>query len=206
MTENKQNRYYVYVYEKKDGTPYYVGKGTGTRAYTKHDNVEVPNEKHRIILYDNLTESEAFKLERQLISSYGRLDRFTGTLHNKHPGNTGRLSKRAHKVNTIYEEVRIDYLNGYSIKYLSRKYQIGIGTVYNIIEGLDTSTRIPKPIEKNEFSNSVGRPSNLTEEIRLSVLEDFQNNIGVKKLSKIHQIGVGTIYKLLEEAGLRKKI
>lgn len=201
----KHNRYYVYVYEKTDGTPYYVGKGTGTRAYSKHKNVTVPNEKHRIILYDNLTESQAFNLEKQLINSYGRLDNCTGTLHNKHPGNTGKHSNFGDRISTIYEEVRKDYLDGYAIKYLSRKYDIGIGTVYNIIEGLDTSNRIPKKIERNEYTAPVGRPTRLTDDIRQKVIVEFTNGIGVKKLHKKYQIGCGTIYKILEETGLRKK-
>ncbi len=82
------DKYYVYQYLRKDGTPYYIGKGCGFRAYTKR--AYKPNDKSRIIIIkDNLTESAAFLLEIELIQKYGRQDIETGILKNKTDGGEG---------------------------------------------------------------------------------------------------------------------
>jgi len=83
-------RYYTYAYLRKDRTPYYIGKGTGKRAYKKHTNVSRPKERSRIIfLKKNLTEEEAFKHEIYMIAVFGRKDLGTGILHNRTNGGEG---------------------------------------------------------------------------------------------------------------------
>lgn len=83
------NIYYVYQYVREDGTPYYIGKGKGRRAYAKH-NVNLPKNKERIILLQrNLTEEQSHNLEKELIAKYGRKDVGTGILHNKTDGGEG---------------------------------------------------------------------------------------------------------------------
>ena len=82
------NKYYVYEYLREDGTPYYIGKGSGFRAYAKRPYK--PNDKSRInIIKDCLSEDEAFNLEIELISKYGRKDLGTGILKNKTVGGEG---------------------------------------------------------------------------------------------------------------------
>jgi hypothetical protein len=81
-------KYYVYEYLREDGSPYYVGKGSGFRAYCKRPYR--PKDKSRIkIIKDNLTEEEAFDLEKTLIEQYGRQDLGTGILKNKTVGGEG---------------------------------------------------------------------------------------------------------------------
>ena len=87
------NNYYTYAYLREDGTPYYIGKGKGKRAFykhpTKHKFVKVPEDKTRIVfLSENLTEDEAYKEEIYLIKKYGRKSD-GGILINQHPGGSG---------------------------------------------------------------------------------------------------------------------
>ena len=84
--------FYVYTYLREDGSPYYVGKGSGERAYKKWAKGEIkpPQDPSRIVIVEaNLTEKQAFKLEKKLISEYGRKDLNTGILHNRTNGGDG---------------------------------------------------------------------------------------------------------------------
>ena len=87
-------RYYVYAYLRKDNnSPYYIGKGQGYRAWEKHRNVSVPNDKTKIVILEkNLSEVGAFAIERRMIRWYGRkID--GGILRNVEEGVTGAGGK-----------------------------------------------------------------------------------------------------------------
>tara|TARA_B100000965_G_C19255858_1_gene610803 strand:+ start:66 stop:572 length:507 start_codon:yes stop_codon:yes gene_type:complete len=66
-------KYYVYVYYRENKTPYYIGKGCGSRITAKHGDVIVPKKKYRKKLVENIGEYEAYIIESQLIRKYGRI-------------------------------------------------------------------------------------------------------------------------------------
>jgi len=84
-------RFYTYAYLREDKTPYYIGKGKNNRLYVKHQKgIQLPKDKSKIIfLKQNLTEEEAFKHEKYMISVFGRKDLGTGILYNRTDGGEG---------------------------------------------------------------------------------------------------------------------
>ena len=89
--------YYVYGYIRKiasmdgpAGSFYYIGKGMGDRARANHGHIHVPKDPKRIVkIAENLTEEDAFSLEKSQIKEYGRIDNGTGCLRNLTDGGEG---------------------------------------------------------------------------------------------------------------------
>jgi hypothetical protein len=92
------NKFYTYAYLRKDGTPYYIGKGKGYRAFHKKKReIKVPPVERILFLKRNLTEEEAFKHEIYLIAVLGRKDLGTGILRNVTDGGEGTSGWKAPK-------------------------------------------------------------------------------------------------------------
>ena len=89
--------YYTYAYLREDGSPYYIGKGSGKRMYVKKGRtIPAPLDKDRIIkLKDNLTEEDAFRHEKYMISVIPNLHNLT----EGGEGTTGRIMSEEQKNN-----------------------------------------------------------------------------------------------------------
>lgn len=76
MSNLDSNRFYVYLHLKPSGEVFYVGKGTGKRAWSR--NLRNRHWKYIVAYHgfvvqihtDKLTEDQAFELEKQLIKHY----------------------------------------------------------------------------------------------------------------------------------------
>ncbi len=121
MTQNP-----FYVYALKDprqwpAKPFYIGKGTGNRAW-EHQNEVSDSEKSGVIqeihdagfnvlhtvISDNLTEEQALKIEAELISAFGIRSQ-GGLLTNRVRPNPENISKKV-KVNVpegCYEKAQM---------------------------------------------------------------------------------------------------
>lgn len=97
MRSQSDKCYYVYLWLRTAksprgdvGTPYYVGKGKGRRAYQSHQGIKPPSDRTRItIVAENLSEADAFQIEVLLIHFWGRIDTAVGCLRNHTNGGEG---------------------------------------------------------------------------------------------------------------------
>ena len=112
--------FYVYQYVRTfaseygpAGSPYYVGKGHGKRAFNKNDvEIRLPKDRSKIIVVaSDLTEDEAFFMEKQLIKFHGRIDLGTGCLRNRTDGGEGssgaiRTAEHKAKISAAHKGLR----------------------------------------------------------------------------------------------------
>ena len=95
MSSIYSTNFYIYAYLREDGSPYYIGKGSAKRAWSKNHLVTVPKNKFKIVIMEsNLTEIGAFSLERFYIRWYGRKNLNTGILRNLTDGGEGTSGRK----------------------------------------------------------------------------------------------------------------
>ena len=87
--------YYIYAYLREDGSPYYIGKGKGNRAFSHTHKVKVPPLSRIIFMEKNLSNIGACALERRYIRWYGRKCNNTVMLRNLTEGGEGNTAKRS---------------------------------------------------------------------------------------------------------------
>ena len=89
--------YYTYAYLREDGTPYYIGRGKGGRAFDVTHRIKVPPKDRILFLKQNLTYKEASEHEIYMIAVLGRKDLGTGILRNLTNGGEGRPGPKPQK-------------------------------------------------------------------------------------------------------------
>jgi hypothetical protein len=91
-----KNNFYTYAWLREDGTPYYIGKGIGNRAYRIHKRSNIhmspPSRDRVLFLKKNLTEFDAYKHENYIITILG-LKSEGGILINMSYGGEGSFGR-----------------------------------------------------------------------------------------------------------------
>jgi hypothetical protein len=91
-------KFYSYLWLRKDGSPYYAGKGSAKRAFVRGShNVPPPKDFSRILVFSMASEADAIESEIALIELFGRKDIGTGCLRNFTDGGDG-ISGLRHSV------------------------------------------------------------------------------------------------------------
>ena len=123
--------FYTYAYlRKSDGTPYYIGKGKGRRAFVRHKGVSTPKDRSKIIfLKQNITEEEAIEHEIYMIAVFGRKDIKTGILLNRTNGGEGISghTKTEKQIEASRKNGRALYEKGIGIHGLTKEERIEHG-------------------------------------------------------------------------------
>lgn len=146
-------KFYTYAYIRASdsftataGTPYYIGKGSGRRAWLKaKGEVSPPEDKSLIVILEtNLTEVGALAIERRLIAWYGRVDLGTGILRNKTDGGDGvcggsrgvdKKTRKPHKRKSPSPETRAKLSAANKGKVKSEEHKLKIGAAQKGREG-----------------------------------------------------------------------
>ena len=167
--------YYVYAYLRENGTPYYIGKGKGNRAYRRSDRVILPpNDITKIkIILQNLTEKQAFSNEKDFILFYGRKDNNTGILRNLTDGGEGSSgtivseeTKKKHSNNNKGKKFFLGKTHKQESKDKMTQSRLGQKWVNNgtMNKRLKKNEEIPNGYTEGRLHNNVGRSYDISGE------------------------------------------
>ncbi len=111
MITSMEKIYYTYAYLRLDGTPYYIGRGKGRRAYQRHKNIAVPPKDRILLLKTGLTFHESCRHECYMIFVLG-FKTEGGVLHNRTLGGEGS----EHHFLTVEQRLKISKANKGKVK------------------------------------------------------------------------------------------
>ena len=171
------NIYYVYAYLREDGTPYYIGKGKGNRAWSKNHRIAVPSKDRIQIIQALLSEKESIELEQYWITFYGRKDLGTGILRNLTDGGEGS-SGYTHSNETKEKIRQIALKISPETKEKNRQAHLGL-------------TQSPETKEKNRQAhlgenNPMKNPEVRKRHLESVRTEEYRTNMSVIKTGTVH--------------------
>jgi hypothetical protein len=180
--QNPPSGYYVYAYIREDLTPYYIGKGSGIRAWDKHITPKPTDQNKIIILEQNLTELGAFAIERRLIRWYGRKDINTGILRNLTDGGEGGTGGKS-----ILGQTRTD-----ETKEKLRKANIGKKLSLETCEKISAAKKGKKLLNETRQKISAAHKGKMLAEEHKEKLSSAKKG---KTLSQEHREKIGSTQK-----------
>lgn len=135
----------VYIHKSLDGIPFYVGCGDKDRPYNIYRRSkkwkEYANKGYTVEIFkDNISETDAFLLEYELIKKYGKLNDNTGILVNKNLCYKQNIQQKGIKVIDYYNDLPIiDYKTNMifqSVEEASQFYKKNINTLIRHLKGI----------------------------------------------------------------------
>lgn len=154
--------FYVYAYLRSDNSPYYIGKGSGLRAWNSNHTINLPKDKTRVVILEQgLSEVGALGLERRMIRWYGRKDLNSGILRNKTDGGEGVTGR------IVTQQTRIQIQEKLKGKLIGPRTEETKKKISNKLLGLKRGPMSDKQKEKLSASNS-GKTNSIESNIKRS--------------------------------------